>query len=1094
MKLIPDLKSFRRLRTGASFHEVYGRPLLAFPSFYNIYNPVSRTQKINGIYRACLIFALFLTILFACIPNDAFSKGGIVAVPIMDSKGKPVVLYKGSYALVIGISDYTGGWPKLPGVKTDVKAVTETLEKIGFKVILVENPNRMELEAAYKNFVLEYGLDPDNRLLFYYAGHGHTHKPSYATNDPEEWMGYLVARNAPKAQDNLANFFKHSISMRTIENTALSIESKHAIFIFDSCFSGTIFGLSRSIPEDIKERAARPVRQFITSGTADQVVPDISIFRRQFISALEGEADRNDDGYVTGSELGLFLEETVTNLSRRNQTPRYGKVLNRFLNKGDFIFNLSQEEAPQVAALKYDDVIESIKRLTDEVVANRGERSNRIQIHYSKLKELDQFYEGSISNKTKIKLWKDFITLFPHSNPYLDEAKEIIRNLREGEIVLSPQGESIDPKIENRFAALESFEQQAISREKKIEAWLGFVNNFPENNPKLDAALAKISVLKKEQERLAEEQRLAEETARIEEQERMAEQKRLAEEEAQRKEQERLVEKQRLAEETARIEEQERMAEQKRLAEEEAQRKEQERLVEEQRLAEETARIEEQERMAEQKRVAEEEAQRKEQERLAEEQRLESEKSQGMEVARLEPGTFKPSPEKAPENEEMILIPAGKYAYGDSNPPEVKHLPDFYMDIQEVTQQDYERVIGKNPSRFKGENLPVEKVTWLEAKEYCEREGKRLPTSEEWEKAARAGSHSKFYWGEILGKNNANCNDCGSQWDGSKTAPVRSFPPNAWGLYDMAGNVWEWVDASYDKKFKVLRGGSWMDEPTFVQSDASYFVMPGNRSSDIGFRCASSQAVGVKFGMDRMTEEKAQRKEQGRLAEEKRLESEQSEGMEVARLEPGTSKPSPEKATGNEGMVLIPAGKYVFGNSQPPEIKHLRGFHMDTQEVTQKDYERVMGKNPSRFKGENLPVEKVTWQEAKEYCERVGKRLPTSEEWEKAARAATFTKYYWGPDIVKNKANCTDCGSQWDGMKTAPVRSFPPNAWGLYDMAGNVWEWVDKTHGNQFKVLRGGSWMDDPTFLSPSEFYFVMPDNRSSDIGFRCARGIGDSK
>ena len=264
---------------------------------------------------------------------------GIVPVPIKDKSGNQVGLYKGSYALVIGVSNYGEHWPTLKGVRDDVRVVSDTLNSQGFKVLLVENPNYAELISKMNTFIRDYGFDPQNRLLFYFAGHGYTHKPSYASNDPEEWMGYFLASNSPDPKYSHAEFVDNSLSMQRIQELALKIESKHVLFVFDSCFSGSIFSMVRAIPGDIKERTAKHVRQFITSGSADETVPDVSIFRRQFVSAIDGEADRNRDGYVTGSELGMFLEETVINLSRRTQTPQYGKLRHRRLNKGDFVFS-----------------------------------------------------------------------------------------------------------------------------------------------------------------------------------------------------------------------------------------------------------------------------------------------------------------------------------------------------------------------------------------------------------------------------------------------------------------------------------------------------------------------------------------------------------------------------------------------------------------------------------------------------------------------------------------------------------------------------------------------------------------------------------
>ncbi len=295
-------------------------------------------------YPRIVALALGLTL---AIPLSARGAPKADTIAVRDKKGKPVILYKESHALVIGISFYSSGWPPLPGVKEDVKAVSKALQKQGFHVVTVENPNQEELESALTDFILTYGLQPKNRLLFYFAGHGYTHKPSYASNDPHEWMGYFVTRDAPRPSAGLAPFRRHSISMQEVANLALEIEAKHVLFMFDSCFSGSVFSLSRAIPQDIQERTAKPVRQFITSGSADQEVPDQSIFRRQFTEALAGEGDLNGDGFVTGSELGLFLEEKVTNYSRRSQTPQYGKIRHHRLDKGDFVFVLAKADRPK---------------------------------------------------------------------------------------------------------------------------------------------------------------------------------------------------------------------------------------------------------------------------------------------------------------------------------------------------------------------------------------------------------------------------------------------------------------------------------------------------------------------------------------------------------------------------------------------------------------------------------------------------------------------------------------------------------------------------------------------------------------------------
>ena len=292
---------------------------------------------------------LFLLLLIApCLLNSSSwsADRGIVPIAVKDKSGKQIGLYKESHALVIGVSEYTNGWPRLPGVVEDIQAVKAVLEAQGFNVVVVQNPNRRQIDDAFTSFINKYGKGKDNRLLFYFAGHGHTLKPTYGGD-----MGYIVPVDAPDPNRDEDGFREKAMDMQMIEVYARRIQSKHAVFIFDSCFSGSLFAMSRTIPEAIEMKTSRPVRQFITAGTAQQTVPDKSLFRSQFVRALNGEADLNTDGYVTASEMGQYLEDTVTNYSKKSQTPQYGKIRDPNLDQGDFVFPLRMAKAlPDVEA------------------------------------------------------------------------------------------------------------------------------------------------------------------------------------------------------------------------------------------------------------------------------------------------------------------------------------------------------------------------------------------------------------------------------------------------------------------------------------------------------------------------------------------------------------------------------------------------------------------------------------------------------------------------------------------------------------------------------------------------------------------------
>jgi formylglycine-generating enzyme required for sulfatase activity len=223
-----------------------------------------------------------------------------------------------------------------------------------------------------------------------------------------------------------------------------------------------------------------------------------------------------------------------------------------------------------------------------------------------------------------------------------------------------------------------------------------------------------------------------------------------------------------------------------------------------------------------------------------------------------------------------VLIPPGRFMMGspakeagrtDREGPlhAVTLRSPFYMGIYAVTQEQYEKVMGKNPSHFKGLTNPVDSVSWDDAVEFCSRLSRQtgktiqLPTEAQWEYACRAGTSTPFATGEGIGMNQANFNGWlayggnGKMKGRETTAPVGSFAPNAFGLYDMHGNVWQWCMDWYDKdtyasspaadpsgpgngQFRVVRGGAVDANPEECRSAHRGWFPPDLRSIYYGFR------------------------------------------------------------------------------------------------------------------------------------------------------------------------------------------------------------------------------------------------------------------
>ncbi|MDP1855868.1 MAG: SUMF1/EgtB/PvdO family nonheme iron enzyme [Candidatus Nitrotoga sp.] len=474
---------------------------------------------------------------------------------------------------------------------------------------------------------------------------------------------------------------------------------------------------------------------------------------------------------------------------------------------------------------------------------------------------------------------------------------------------------------------------------------------------------------------------------------------------------------------------------------------------------------------------------------------------------------------------EMVVIPPGQFEMGSDLGDRPVHdvlVNTFALGKTEVTQGQWRAVMGNNPSHYNlcGDDCPVENVSWIDAQAFIQKLNAltsmqyRLPSEAEWEYACRAGQLHQY-----CGSDNLDSVAWYYENNGKKTQPVGHKMPNTFGLYDMMGNVAEWMEDSWHDNYngaptdgsawpgngwkRVVRSGNclhFVAETICITRDGAE---PTLRFQVVGFRVArmlqsSEDGVGgFESNLAVVADKKISEQTTPKLL-----------GDINARVNVFKDcKTCPE-------MLAIPSGEFLMGSNietiraQPTHRVKVDAFALSKTEVTQGQWRRVMGNNPSFYSncGDSCPVEKVSWNDVQEYLQKLstktGKeyRLPSEAEWEYACRAGGQQKY-----CGSNKVASVAWYIVNSGNKTHSVGHKQANTFGLYDMSGNVAEWMeDSWHANYegaptdgsawqgdglMRVLRGGSHRDELEVHSVYRFFHEHKGS-SMGIGFRVARRL----
>lgn len=319
----------------------------------------------------------------------------------------------------------------------------------------------------------------------------------------------------------------------------------------------------------------------------------------------------------------------------------------------------------------------------------------------------------------------------------------------------------------------------------------------------------------------------------------------------------------------------------------------------------------------------------------------------------------------------------------------------------------------------------------------------------------------------------------------------------------------------------VLLGGLFFSNPAYASPD-EYNPVTGEP------KCANCHTPDRRYSIDYTRDETCSECHSPGLSDKyvdinDRYRAEETTGAVHVAAQRAADRTKPSRKNGGlySDMILIPAGEFYMGSndwwpkSQPEYKANVPPFYIDKYEVTNKRYKAFVDATgrpaPTHWKGgkiapgrENHPVVYVSWQDANDFCKWEGKRLPTEEEWVKAARGTDKRSFPWGPKFDKDKANTPQYGNE----DTMPVGSFEngKSPYGVYDMAGNAWEWVedwfkpypgnthpDENYGEKYKVLKGGSWYDCTYYKCgiSAPIYnriFFNANTRNNNFGFRCAK------
>jgi formylglycine-generating enzyme required for sulfatase activity len=572
----------------------------------------------------------------------------------------------------------------------------------------------------------------------------------------------------------------------------------------------------------------------------------------------------------------------------------------------------------------------------------------------------------------------------------------------------------------------------------------------------------------------------------------------------------------------------------------------------------------------------------------------------------------------------------------DEDQAKVTLSKGFWISKTEVTQSQWAAVMGSNPldgigpygkphpESTKGPNRPIVGVSWEDAQVFMEKVnatlgnedgGKMsLPTEAQYEYAARAGETGMYPGGSLddVAWYERNC--------GGYTQPVGTKKANAWGLHDMNGNAWEWVQDCYSVELpggtdpiareigldRVIRGGCWIKDATHCRlATRSYRAQMASQCFSIGIRIVrnswpveiaksavapeingqsvskityqgssleqSFEQTGPKSWMSGeaaynevkrnewnvhlqraaavdervqidLSEMKIHFRGQGPkdvlpiLSASKQLSAAAEAATKQARLRSAESSidQADSGITNSIGMKLVPIakGKLQMGSlvrgegyryaEQQHEVTLTRDYYLGAFEVTQAQYLKLMGNNPSYFQGDqvdnvdssNHPVDRASWEDAVEFCKRLSElpqekaagrvyRLPTEAEWEYACRSGSNAPFGFGglelaDDYGWFSSNCKG--------KSQPVGKKDPNAWGLYDMHGNVMEWCSDWAGDYpegavsdpfgpkegySRMIRGGAWLTTAEgSKSGDRAFHFPPDTRSDYVGFRVALSL----